>query len=422
LFADAGLSTSQISTLFVIWSVVAFAFEVPSGALADAWSRRGLYATGEFLTAAGYALWLIWPAFPGFALGFVLWGLGGALASGTLEALVYDELAAAGRADDYARVTGRAGTVAILAMLAATLLATPAFAAGGYLLVGMASIATVTLGGLLALSLPCTDAEGTDHSDGSYPVLLRSGLRTAVRSRRVVRAVVIAALLPGFSALDEYLPLLAREKGAPTAAVPLLFAVTALAMAAGSALAGRVPVPAPTEPDAAAQPDALAAQPDALAAQPDALAAQPDALAAQPDALPTEPDAVLAMPDISPARGAALVRMVRRGLPRVPLLPGAVLAAAVLLAVGALVPHLAGMIAVSAAFGLLQFGMVRAETRLQDEITGPARSTVLSVSGFGAEVFAVVLYSWFALDLALPLLFALCAVPLLLTATVAARR
>ncbi len=170
LFADAGLSTSQISTLFVIWSVVAFAFEVPSGALADAWSRRGLYAIGEVLTAVGYALWLIWPTFPGFALGFVLWGLGGALSSGTLEALVYDELAAEGRSGDYAKITGRGGTVAILAMLAATLLATPAFAVGGYRLVGIASVATVTLGGLLALSLPQsrsrTDTEGDDHTEG----------------------------------------------------------------------------------------------------------------------------------------------------------------------------------------------------------------------------------------------------------------
>jgi hypothetical protein len=94
----------------------------------------------------------------------------------------------------------------------------------------------------------------------------------------------------------------------------------------------------------------------------------------------------------------------------------AVAAAAVFLAVGALVPHLTGMVAVSAAFGLLQFAMVRAETTLQDEITGPARSTVLSVSGFAAEVFAVALYAWFALPLALPVLFALSAIPLLLTA------
>jgi MFS family permease len=381
LFADAGLSTGQISMLFVIWSVVAFAFEVPSGALADAWSRRRLYAVGEFLTAAGYALWLIWPAFPGFALGFVLWGLGGALSSGTLEALVYDELEAEGRPGDYARLTGRAGTVAILAMLAATLLAAPAYAAGGYLLVGIASVATVTLGGLLALGLPesnGTDPEAPESSDDSYLALLRSGLRESVRSRRVVLAVAIAALLPGFSALDEYLPLLSHEKGASTAVVPLLYALTALAMAAGSALAGESGSTTPPHDDPAGR-----------------LA--------------------------DPAPAPLPRRRWSSGRDQVGLLPGAVAGAAALLAVGALIPHLAGMIAVAAAFGLLQFAMVRAETRLQEQITGPARSTVLSVSGFGAEVFAVALYSWFAVALPLPVLFALCALPLLLTAAVATR-
>ena len=336
LFADAGLSTSQISVLFAIWSVVSFAFEVPSGALADAWSRRGLYAVGELLTAAGYALWLIWPSFPGFALGFVLWGLGGALGSGALEALLYDGLDADGRAGDYARVSGRAGTVSILAMLAATLLATPAYAAGGYRLVGILSIATVTLGGLLALRLPDNRGTGSEPTD-SYLTLLRTGLRESISSPGMIRAVSVAALLPGFSALDEYLPLLARDAGAATTAVPLWFALTALAMAIGSAAAGRWSVPLPV-------------------------------------VLPV---------------------------------------AAILVAAGALTGR---MVPVSAAFGLLQYAIVRAETRLQDAITGSARSTVLSVSGFAAEVFAVVLYAWFALPVSLPLLFAACALPLLATA------
>ena len=63
----------------------------------------------------------------------MLWGAGGALGSGTLEALVYD---AVGEGAKYARIVGRAGTVGILAMLAATLIATPAWSLGGYLLVG----------------------------------------------------------------------------------------------------------------------------------------------------------------------------------------------------------------------------------------------------------------------------------------------
>ncbi|MEU4564865.1 MFS transporter [Actinoplanes sp. NPDC023936] len=345
LFADAGLTTAEISSLFAIWSVVSFVCEIPAGALADVWSRKRLYAIGELTTATGFALWLIWPSYPGFAIGFALWGLGGAFSSGTLESLVYDEL---GESTAYAQVIGRADTVALLGMLAATLLAAPAYAAGGYLLVGIISIATVTLGGLLALRLPIV--EGTkDDSDKSHPggylATLRDGVTEVLgKANTVGRAVVVAAAVPGFSALDEYLPLLSRDKGAAASTVPLLFALTALSMAAGSALAGRVP-----------------------------------------------PES---------ARPLSL----------------AVSLAALTLAAGALIPHLAGMLLVSAAFGLLQFAMVHAESRLQAAITGTSRTTVLSVAGFGAEVFAVLLYAGFALPLSLPPLFALAAIPLLATA------
>ncbi|MEU4694944.1 MFS transporter [Actinoplanes sp. NPDC023714] len=347
LFADAGLTTAEISSLFAIWSVVSFACEIPAGALADIWSRKRLYALGELLTATGFALWLVWPSFPGFALGFALWGLGGALSSGTLESIAYDEL---GDSTTYAQVIGRADTIGLLAMLAATLLAAPALAHGGYPLVGIMSIASVTLGGLLALRLPDTDRT-KDRTEGtsSYLTTLRSGL-TEVAGSTVARTALVAAAVPGFSALDEYLPLLSGDKGAGPTDVPLLFAVTALAMAAGSALAGRV----------------------------------------------------------SPASPRPLAASLTLAAPA--------------LAAGALIPHLTGMFLVSAAFGLLQFAMVHAESRLQEAITGGSRTTVLSVAGFGAEVFAVLLYAGFALPLPLPVLFATAAVPLFLTVPLTARR
>ena len=362
LFADAGLSTAQISTLFVIWSVVSFVFEVPSGAWADAWSRRRLYALGAFLTAAGYASWTLWPAYAGFALGFVLWGLGGALCSGTLEALLYDEL---GDGPSYARVAGRGGTVAILAMLAATVLASPVFAFGGYLLVGAFSVAVPAVGGFLALGFhegrrEATEPNATEQNNETEPeqpagylATLRAGIGEALSTRRVAWAVLIAALVPGFTALDEYLPLLSRAAGAPTAVVPLLYALPALAMAGGSALAGRW---------------------SAISA---------------------------------PRLGAALA------------------AAAVLLAGGALCGRLVGMLPIALAFGVLQFAIIVTETRLQESITGAARATVLSVAGFASEVFAVLLYAMFgggAGFASVPTLFALCALPLLATAFAAGRQ
>jgi len=92
LFTDTGLTVWQISTLFVIWSASSIVLEVPSGALADAVSRRLLLCLAPLVTAAGFALWTLVPSYPAFAVGFLLWGVGGALASGALEALVYTGL------------------------------------------------------------------------------------------------------------------------------------------------------------------------------------------------------------------------------------------------------------------------------------------------------------------------------------------
>lgn len=56
----------------------------------------------------------------GFAAGFVLWGAGSALASGTWEALVYDELVAVGATSEYARLVGRAEVAGAGGVIAGT--------------------------------------------------------------------------------------------------------------------------------------------------------------------------------------------------------------------------------------------------------------------------------------------------------------
>ena len=62
LFADTGLSTAEISSLFVIWSLTGFLLEVPSGVWADVVSRRLLLVAGPLLTAVGYGPWVAVPS------------------------------------------------------------------------------------------------------------------------------------------------------------------------------------------------------------------------------------------------------------------------------------------------------------------------------------------------------------------------
>ena len=140
LFGDTGLSVAETSSLFVIWSLTGMVLEVPSGAWADAVSRRLLLRVAPLLAAAGFALWVAVPSYWAFAAGFVLWGARGALVSGALEALVYEEMDRLGDGGRYAILMGRAMSVGLAATAAAIALAVPVFAAGGYPAVGVASV------------------------------------------------------------------------------------------------------------------------------------------------------------------------------------------------------------------------------------------------------------------------------------------
>ncbi|WP_306370118.1 MFS transporter, partial [Nocardiopsis sp. CC223A] len=154
LFADHGLSVAQIGSLFMLWSGVGLVSAVPAGALADVVPRRYLLAAAPVFTAAAFVLWLLAPGYGAFAAGFVLWGLGGSLSSGSLEALVHDELAHRGAADRYARVMGVTRALGVAAVGAATLAAVPVMAWGGYAAVGAASVAVCAVCALAALALP----------------------------------------------------------------------------------------------------------------------------------------------------------------------------------------------------------------------------------------------------------------------------
>jgi len=245
LFTDHGLSAAQISTLFVIWSATGFVFEVPSGAWADSYSRRKLLVLGALLSAAGYAAWIVLPTFAGFALGFVLWGISSALISGTYEAFVYDELAARSLTTRYATLLGRARSASFVLNLAATALASPLFALGGYALAAAVSISSNLIQAVVAWTLPeapraTVESEATTSRGAfaDYLSMLRTGLAEVLTTQTVRRAVLLTALLGGFLAFDEYFPLLARELGTSTTIVPLLIAATVAAQAIGSALAG----------------------------------------------------------------------------------------------------------------------------------------------------------------------------------------
>ncbi|WP_280464343.1 MFS transporter [Nocardia cyriacigeorgica] len=377
LFADYGLNAGQISSLFALWSATAFLLEVPSGAWADTVSRRGLLVLSGVLLTLGFTLWTVLPSYLGFAAGFVVWGISGALRSGTFEALLYDELSLRGEPSAFPRILGytRAGTE--IAVLIAILAATPLYLIGGYPLIGWVSVAMAAAHTCLALSLPgapkavsAGDVEELEEdstgapvapaagspaeaitpapqrtaptsSDGPitrYLAMLRSGLAEATRINSVRNGVVLGALLYGITAFDEYFALVAGEAGVATAVVPVLVAITVVGSLIGSVTAGRT--------------ETMRARTMGIA---------------------------VAVAGALFIAGAVVVGLAARWPAAMYVLAGS------------------GFVALGLSYGVIYNASVVAAARLQDAIEGPARATVTSVSGLLSEVVSLAAFGFVAL-------------------------
>ncbi|MFF4703043.1 MFS transporter [Streptomyces sp. NPDC001297] len=356
LMTSHGVSTGELSVLFAVWTVTTFVCEVPSGALADRFPRHRVLAAAALAQCTGFTLWTALPSLGAFAAGFVLWGAGTALTSGTLQSLLYDGLAAEGRAGQYARVSSRVAAVQACSVAASSLAATPLVLLGGYPATGWVSVlltllavpAALGLGrrapGPVPAALPEPEPEPVPQG---YAAVLRAGLAEARGTPRVRSAVLLAAALTGLGVVDEYLPVLAREAGTPAAAVPLLLLLPWAAMAAGGFAGGR-------------------------------MAGAGDRLLAV----------------LLGAGGAAL-------------------------AAGALTGRPAGFLGIAAFYWVLRLAQIVADTRLQHAISGPARATVTSVAGLGAQAVALAVFLTLGLAArwaSAAVLVALTAVPVLLLA------
>ncbi|MFF9896537.1 MFS transporter [Streptomyces longispororuber] len=240
LFTDHGLTSGDVSALFAVWSVTGLVLEVPSGVWADHVPRPWLLALGQLLRAVGFCVWGLVPGHPSFAAGIVLWAACDALTSGTWEAWVYDELAEHRSLHLYPRLIGRARAVGLLATVTGAAVAAPLYSLGHYALVGCCSAAACLAAAGAALSLPRTarvtvplGPVGEPGSRHAATRTLRAGLRSIGDSPVLRHAVLLAAVLQGIWAVEEYMPLLFRAHGSATYEVPLLIVVLSVGKAVG---------------------------------------------------------------------------------------------------------------------------------------------------------------------------------------------
>lgn len=222
MFQQKGLSLSAISVLLIVWSLPGLILEVPSSILADRWSRRNLLVIGRVLKGLCFVTWSLWGNFTGFAIGFILWGTGGALCSGTEEAWLYDALKAHGRESEFDRIWGKSTfyyqfTVGIASVMGSII---ASFSMQWTLWLSVVSIA---VSACITAFLPEYNSHSAAQSGNrirDYLTTLKDGVLFCF-TRPIISILlgINVTILLTAGILDEYDQLIVRSMGVPLALV-----------------------------------------------------------------------------------------------------------------------------------------------------------------------------------------------------------
>ncbi len=177
-----GLNALQLVLVGTTLEVAAFVFEVPTGVIADVYSRRLSIIIGMFVMGLGFVVEGSFPFFAPILLAQVLWGLGYTFTSGATEAWIADEVGEARSGHAFLRAS-QIGTIgSLVGIIPGTLLGL----LGVNIPIVLGGALLIALGAALILVMPESGFRPTPRAAHARHTF-QSMMHTFKRGLRVVR-------------------------------------------------------------------------------------------------------------------------------------------------------------------------------------------------------------------------------------------
>lgn len=106
-WASRSITNQQVVYTEIIYAVVVAILEVPTGSLADRWSKKALIRISALLSFIEFLILIYANNFSLFALAVSTAAVGKSLSSGTCNALIYDSLKLTSEESDFEKICGR---------------------------------------------------------------------------------------------------------------------------------------------------------------------------------------------------------------------------------------------------------------------------------------------------------------------------
>ena len=193
-----GLNPFELVLVGTVLELAVLTFEVPTGVLADTYSRRLSVIVGFFFIGAGFVLEGSVPVLAAVLAAQVIWGAGYTFISGALQAWIADEVGEGNLGRVYLRGEQADYLGSLVGVLASALLATVALRAPLLLGGGL----TIALGLTLALVMPERNfrpAPREGRSSWSQMGNTALGGARLVRARPVLLILLVIAAFSGMS-------------------------------------------------------------------------------------------------------------------------------------------------------------------------------------------------------------------------------
>ncbi len=192
----AGLTPVQLILVGTALEISAFVFEVPTGIVADVYSRRLSIIIGYILMGIGFLVEGFLPAFLPILLAQVIWGLGYTFTSGATQAWITDEIGE----DDANKLFLRATQVGLFASLVGMGAAVLVGANKVVLPIQVGGVGVMLLGVTLMFIMPETGFHPTSREDRNTWQHMWHTFKqgaNAVRSRPRLMNIVFIGLFYG---------------------------------------------------------------------------------------------------------------------------------------------------------------------------------------------------------------------------------
>jgi DHA3 family tetracycline resistance protein-like MFS transporter len=175
-----GMNPLQLVLVGTAMEIATFVFEVPTGIIADTYSRRLSVIIGMVVTGAAFALVGTVPTFMAVLCGLVIWGIGSTFISGAREAWITDEVGE----EHVGQVFLRTTQVRQIAALVGTFVSVALASVQLNLPIVIGAGLTIALGALLAVIMPEQGFQPTLPAERTSWQIMGSTLRDGLRAVR----------------------------------------------------------------------------------------------------------------------------------------------------------------------------------------------------------------------------------------------